>query len=136
MAVLRNVARGARGSNNAAAALSESDVLTIRRLYAGGQETYGSLARIYLVSGETIRRIITGETWSWLRGEGDLPAGSALTTEVSEEEVQASKARFEALLKEATEGETRGDEMLKELDAPEGLGPEAQARFRALTGKD
>lgn len=56
---------GPRGEMNNASKLTETDVLTIRRLRAGGL-TYQKIAQRMGVSLQTIWRIVKGDTWGWL----------------------------------------------------------------------
>lgn len=57
--------RAPRGEKNNASKLTESDVLTIRHLRAGGL-TYLKIAQRMNVSLQTIGRIVKGDTWGWL----------------------------------------------------------------------
>lgn len=59
--------RKPRGSNNAAAKLSEDDVREVRRLYAAGNASQRELARRFGVSQPAIRYAINGSTWGHIQ---------------------------------------------------------------------
>lgn len=58
--------RGVRGEANSASKLTEDDVRLIRHLREGGL-SFEKIGRRVGVSWHTVRRIATGETWSWLK---------------------------------------------------------------------
>lgn len=55
-----------RGRANWNAQLTEAEVLVIRQKWDAREASAPMLARVYGVSGETIRRIGRRETWGWL----------------------------------------------------------------------
>ena len=92
-----------RGSRNPNAALTPENVLTIRKRYAEGI-TQAELCRVYGVSITTIARIVTWQTWGWLKDEdSDMPGVDAPLPPLTPAEEQAaaeSAARLAKLLEE------------------------------------
>lgn len=95
-----------RGSSNSHSRLTELQVQVIKQQLATGV-TGASLARLYQVSGETIRRIGRGETWGWLdakQGDGGInqpplaEQGLPASRTISDEEIAASKERLRLLM--------------------------------------
>jgi hypothetical protein len=78
--------------NSRAAKLNASQVAEIRQLYEEGW-SQGRLCREYGMSIGQIGRIVRGESWRDYRMPDRIP---------TEEEVQASAKRLEALLKQPT----------------------------------
>lgn len=78
----------------ARADLTEADVRSIRSRAALGISTR-QLAQEYTVGFETIRRILRWETWRWVSEEG---SGAVLPPPASPAEIEASKARFLAMI--------------------------------------
>ena len=60
-----------RGSRNGNASLTEAQVRVIKAMLRDTTVSYREIARIYMVSSETIRRINAGDTWAWI--ELDAP---------------------------------------------------------------
>lgn len=91
-----------KGNSNVNSTLTEEQVRTIKvRLLEG--ESAASLARVYLVSAETIRRIARGETWGWLDlGKPVAQVKEVLEQPVSEEEkerIAESHRKLQELLR-------------------------------------
>lgn len=95
--------RGYRQGGNAR--LSEDDVRTLRKRYAEGA-TQRELCQAYGVSITTVGRIVRGETWGWLDGQGQSPEAPkpAPMPQASAEEVAASAERLRALLGDGNSG--------------------------------
>lgn len=55
--------KNSTGSKNCMAKLSESDIITIRRLRNSKNMTYSEIAKIYGVNQATIGYIVTNKTW-------------------------------------------------------------------------
>lgn len=64
-----NKKRGRAGENNAAAILTERDVIQIRHKHSSKRYSYKELAEQYNVNKGTIHNIIVGKTWKYLLPE-------------------------------------------------------------------
>lgn len=84
-----------RGNDNVNSVLTEAQVRVIKQHLMVGQSA-ASLARIYRVSAETIRRIARGETWGYVDVEEAkvLPLVIPPATEQEKVEIAASLAKF------------------------------------------
>lgn len=67
-AVERGRAKGARGTSNDSAVLTEDDVIEIRKLLKSGL-SQTEVAGKYGVVSQTINNIATGYSWGWLEGD-------------------------------------------------------------------
>jgi hypothetical protein len=111
---------GARGSRNINAALTEAQALAI--IGREGKDSAATLAGVYGVSAETIRRIWRGENWGWLQEAGaeqptDRPA-EALPQATPEDAAAAAESlkRLQARLAESVQRLPDAPaDMLKEL---------------------
>lgn len=81
-----------RGKQNGNARLTEMDVRAIRKLAEVDHVGPREIARMYLVSTETVRRILRRETWNWL---ADVPRKSE---EELTAEAKASQAKVLQML--------------------------------------
>lgn len=84
-----------QGRKNMNAALTEAQVRVIKRELEKGIPA-SHLARTYLVSGETIRRIGRGETWGWLDAgiTGEPPIPEMAETDEIAKKAEESERRF------------------------------------------
>jgi transposase-like protein len=118
---------GGKGSQNVNSTLDEGKVRMIRQAAKQGV-TAGQMARLYGVSAETIRRVIRYETWAWLSDEG--PVGDlqkigvdvlreeqmlAFSKEPTAEELEASHAKLEAMMRETRPESNTADKLLDEM---------------------
>lgn len=112
-----------------AAKLTGEEVIRIRERYARG-ETQRALAAEYGVSKETVGRVVRGETWAELINPAADSGAVGTVRQVSQEEIDASLARVQALLAEpsAAAAEPSIPDILKPT-------PEALARLAGLRGE-
>lgn len=58
--------RQARGERHPSAKLTEAQVIAIKQLYPSGEYTYRSLGRMFCVSDQNIKEILSGKIWTCL----------------------------------------------------------------------
>ncbi len=61
--------RTARGENTGNCKLTEREVITMRRLHAGGEYSYREIGRLFGVHRDTAIDAVSGRTWGWLEDE-------------------------------------------------------------------
>lgn len=99
------MATHSKESKMANATLTADDVLRIRSLASAGGHSARDMAMIYGVGIETIRRILRGETWTWLlqpipKTDEDAEASLQKMLGLLETPPDDAKARAEAILEE------------------------------------
>lgn len=77
-----------RGSQKPQAKLNEEQVAEIRQKYAGGGETWKSLAREYGVTDVLIRFAVTGATWKHVEGLPEAGADFSRRRKLSDDDVR------------------------------------------------